>query len=160
MIRAVVTGAMGRMGQRIIHGIQEEDGICLAGALERPGHPDAGGDAGELSGIRKMDLPLSTELSSVLDDCDVVIDFTFPEVTTTFIIESSGYELILNEVPSTVVVTPSDSIEKGLCSFRVTLKYASPTRTTFLLFAPKFSEKVNWLSGARRTKITTRQKVR
>ncbi len=89
MIRAVVTGAMGRMGQRIIHGIQKEDGIRLTGALEKPGHPDAGGDVGELSGIGKIDLLLSTELSSVLDDCDVVIDFTFPEVSLKNIREAS-----------------------------------------------------------------------
>lgn len=81
MIRAIVTGARGRMGSRIIQRIHEEDGIRLTGALERAGHPDAGKDIGELTGAGKTGIPLATRLDSMLHDCDVVIDFTFPEVS-------------------------------------------------------------------------------
>ncbi len=81
MIKALVTGAMGRMGNRIIQRIQEEEGIQVAGALEMPGHPDQGKDVGELSGVDKIDVPLSTDLSSIIKEADVVIDFTLPQVS-------------------------------------------------------------------------------
>lgn len=89
MIRAVVTGAMGRMGRRIIQRIHEEEGIEVAGALERPGHPQAGKDVGELTGIGTIHVPLSTEIASILKNCDVVIDFTFPGVSLQNISEAS-----------------------------------------------------------------------
>ncbi|MDX1764857.1 MAG: 4-hydroxy-tetrahydrodipicolinate reductase [bacterium] len=81
MIRAVVTGAAGRMGQRIIHMLHEEDGIALSGALERTGHPQEGRDAGEIAGIGTIGVPLAAILEPLLPDCDVVIDFTHPDVT-------------------------------------------------------------------------------
>jgi len=81
MINAVVTGATGRMGQRIIRLLKEDEGIRLSGALERADHPDAGKDIGERIGIGTMGVPLSTEVELLLSRCDVVIDFTLPEVT-------------------------------------------------------------------------------
>jgi 4-hydroxy-tetrahydrodipicolinate reductase len=81
MTRAVVAGAAGRMGQRIIRLIHEEQGIHVCGAIEKHGHPMAGKDVGELAGIGQIGVPLSPALEPLLDNCDVVIDFTFPEVT-------------------------------------------------------------------------------
>ena len=51
MIRAIVTGAGGRMGGRIVTLIAETDGIELAGAVERKGHPLIGKDVGEGLGL-------------------------------------------------------------------------------------------------------------
>ncbi len=132
MIRAVVTGAMGRMGQRIIHGIQKEDGVLLAGALERPGHPDAGGDVGELSGIGKVNLPLSTKLSSILDDCDVVIDFTFPEVSLKNIREAS-------EAGKSMVIGSTGFTDREIETLR------DCSRKAPNLFAPNMSLGINLL---------------
>lgn len=80
MIRAVVTGAAGRMGQRIVRMLHEEAGIALSGALERAGHPLEGRDVGEIAGIGAIDVPLTTALVPLLHNCNVVIDFTHPEV--------------------------------------------------------------------------------
>ena len=38
MIKAVVTGAAGRMGSRIINVLSTSEGIRLSGAVERKGH--------------------------------------------------------------------------------------------------------------------------
>jgi 4-hydroxy-tetrahydrodipicolinate reductase len=69
------------MGKRIIQRIQGTEGIQLSAALELPGHPGQGEDVGDLAGIGRLDIPLTTELASVLNACDVVIDFTSPEVS-------------------------------------------------------------------------------
>ena len=41
MLKAIVTGAGGKMGGRIIALIHATDGIELAGAVEQPGHAAA-----------------------------------------------------------------------------------------------------------------------
>ena len=46
MIKAIVAGAAGRMGKRIIHMIQQNGDLTLAGAFEMPDHPSVGEDAG------------------------------------------------------------------------------------------------------------------
>ncbi len=81
MIKAVVTGAAGRMGGRIISVIEDTEGIELAGALERPEHYAVGQDAGEVVGIGEMGVKISSRLEETLKDADVLIDFTFPDVT-------------------------------------------------------------------------------
>lgn len=76
MIRAIVTGAAGRMGREIGRLIQEAEGMALAGALESPGHPALGRDAGEVAGIGPVGIRVTENLEEALADADVVIDFT------------------------------------------------------------------------------------
>ncbi|WP_337288025.1 4-hydroxy-tetrahydrodipicolinate reductase [Candidatus Methylomirabilis sp.] len=83
MIRAVVCGAAGRMGGRIIAMIQAADDFTLAGAVERPGNPRIGQDAGEVAGIGKIGIPLVGDLGTVMGEGQVVIDFTAPQATMT-----------------------------------------------------------------------------
>lgn len=83
MIRAIVCGAAGRMGGRIIAMIHEAEDIALAGAVEQPGNPHIGLDAGEVAGIGKIGIPLIGDLSAVMDQGQVVIDFTTPHATMT-----------------------------------------------------------------------------
>ena len=53
MVKAVVTGAAGRMGGRIISIISETEGIELASAVEHANHPALGADAGEHAGAQQ-----------------------------------------------------------------------------------------------------------
>ena len=80
-IRAVVAGAGGRMGQRIIVALDGQPGIALCGACERPGHPSLGCDAGVAAGIRAEDVLIEERMESVLPRGDVLIDFTAPEAS-------------------------------------------------------------------------------
>ncbi|KIH76286.1 dihydrodipicolinate reductase [Geoalkalibacter ferrihydriticus] len=81
MIKIAVTGAAGRMGGRIITAIKEAEGLELAGAAERPGHAMVGQDAGLVAGCGPLGVNISDDLEQVLSGADVLIDFTFPEVT-------------------------------------------------------------------------------
>jgi 4-hydroxy-tetrahydrodipicolinate reductase len=81
MTRIAITGAAGRMGRSLIQACHEADGIELAAALEHPEHPLLGSDAGELAGIGKNGVMLSTDLEAVSGAFDVLIDFTRPEPT-------------------------------------------------------------------------------
>ncbi|HUU41642.1 MAG TPA: 4-hydroxy-tetrahydrodipicolinate reductase [Desulfatiglandales bacterium] len=81
MIHAVVAGAAGRMGGRIIHMIQKSKDIKLSGAFERPDHPAIGKDVGELIGLGKINIYLKGAIGEAMGGSDVLIDFTTPEST-------------------------------------------------------------------------------
>ena len=81
MIRIAITGAAGRMGRMLIETVNETDGVCLAAALERPGSSLLGSDAGELAGLGRLGVKLVDSLRGVIDDFDVLIDFSMPQAT-------------------------------------------------------------------------------
>lgn len=74
-IRIIVSGARGRMGQRIVALAQEAKDMTIAGALEAAGHASVGRDIG---GIRIAD-----HLARVARRGDVLIDFSSPAATVT-----------------------------------------------------------------------------
>jgi len=81
MIKAVVTGAAGRMGSRIVNVLSASDGIGLSGALEKSGHAMTDQDAGGPAGIAPTGVKISGDLKAALAAGDVLIDFTFPETS-------------------------------------------------------------------------------
>lgn len=81
MIKAIVAGAGGRMGGRIVTMISEADGIELSAAFEHPDSPAVGRDAGEVAGIGKIGVTIEDSIDKVMDKGDVIIDFTFHEAT-------------------------------------------------------------------------------
>jgi len=76
MVSIIVCGAGGRMGGRIITLLTQTEGTRLAGAVERPNHPLVGKDIGEALGLGTLGVPVTDDLSKVLNAGDVVIDFT------------------------------------------------------------------------------------
>ncbi|WP_339490317.1 4-hydroxy-tetrahydrodipicolinate reductase [Pseudomonas sp. EL_65y_Pfl2_R95] len=81
MQRIAVMGAAGRMGKTLIEAVQQADGASLSAAVDRPDSSLVGADVGELIAVGKIGVALSGDLSAVLDDFDVLIDFTHPTVT-------------------------------------------------------------------------------
>ena len=84
MVKVLVAGAAGRMGQQLIKKIQEMPDLQLAGAFEAEGHAAIGRDAGELCGLGSLGIPISAGLEPVLDQGDVLIDFTFHKASIAF----------------------------------------------------------------------------
>lgn len=80
-MNVAIIGAAGRMGTRLIHAVCETHGLTLSGAVERDGHPQLGMDAGLIAGAGNLDVPLTNDLDAAVAVADVLIDFTFPEVT-------------------------------------------------------------------------------
>jgi 4-hydroxy-tetrahydrodipicolinate reductase len=78
MTTIAITGAAGRMGQRLIALASQDPDLQLVGAIERPGHPAQSRDAGEIAGIGPIHLPVTPDLGTTPD---VLIDFTAPDST-------------------------------------------------------------------------------
>ncbi len=76
-MRIGIFGASGRMGRAVIQAVQLSDSVSVGSAQVRVGSDFVGCDGGELAGIGRISVPLTTELTP--DEVDVVIDFTLPE---------------------------------------------------------------------------------
>jgi len=77
-MRLIVTGAGGRMGRTLVKAIAETEGLTLAGALEAPGSPLIGRDAGFLAGIGDNQIKLTADAASLAGKADGIVDFTIP----------------------------------------------------------------------------------
>ncbi|MBY4889655.1 4-hydroxy-tetrahydrodipicolinate reductase [Pantoea sp. DY-15] len=80
-----IVGAPGRMGRNLIQAVQQAEGVALGAALARSGSSLLGVDAGELAGIGKTGVIVSDDLQKVVNDFDVLIDFTRPEGTLEYL---------------------------------------------------------------------------
>jgi 4-hydroxy-tetrahydrodipicolinate reductase len=74
MLKVLVVGAMGRMGECVRAAIADTPGLELGAALEAPGHPSVGRSISD--GIQICDDP-----KAALASCEVAIDFTSPAAT-------------------------------------------------------------------------------
>jgi len=78
MIRVAIVGAAGRMGKALVETVNQTEDLTVAGATEQPGSSLLGADVGELAGIGKLGVAIASDLLDIIDDFDVVIDFTRP----------------------------------------------------------------------------------
>jgi 4-hydroxy-tetrahydrodipicolinate reductase len=81
MQRIAVMGAAGRMGKILIEAVGQAEGAQLSAAVDRPDSSLIGADAGELAAQGKIGVTLAGDVNAVLDQFDVLIDFTHPSVT-------------------------------------------------------------------------------
>ena len=81
MIKVAVTGAGGRMGRSHIEAITENDNTQLTAAIERAGSTFVGIDAGALAGVGENGVTVVDNIAAIVNDFDVLIDFTTIEST-------------------------------------------------------------------------------
>jgi 4-hydroxy-tetrahydrodipicolinate reductase len=127
-IKAIVVGAAGKMGSRIIHMINETPSISLFRAVERPDHPSVGKDIGEVIGLGKMNIPLEGGLKKAAGD--VIINFTNPKSS----IESLEFA---KETGSAIVIGTT-----GLSQEQVE-RIKDLTKSVRCVFSPNMSVGVN-----------------
>ena len=80
-MRLIVAGAGGRMGRTLVKAIAETKGLALAGAIEGPGSPLLGKDAGELAGTGANGVKITSDAAALIDKADGIVDFTIPAAT-------------------------------------------------------------------------------
>ena len=130
MTRIAVAGAAGRMGKALIEAVHQADGASLGAAVERPESSLVGTDAGELAGLGRLGVTVSGELEAVVDDFDVLIDFTLPEATAGHVetCRAAGRKLVIG-------TTGLDEAQRG--------RIAAAAEETAIVFAPNMSVGVN-----------------
>lgn len=81
MINIGVIGAGGRMGRMLIEAVQDNPRTTLSAAIERQGSSLIGADAGEVVGVGTLNVQIVDDLASVINNIDVLIDFSLPDAT-------------------------------------------------------------------------------
>ena len=116
-IKVGVIGAGGRMGRMLIEAVQNNAKTTLNAAIERQGSSLIGADAGEVAAIGRLDVQIVDELEAVINDIDVLIDFSLPDATeknmqvcaehnVAMVIGTTGF----NEAQEQVLATASEKI--------------------------------------------------
>lgn len=80
-MRVAIIGAAGRMGKVLIEAVDGTGGLELGAAVVEPGSSLVGADAGDMIGIGKTGIAMADSLAAVVNDFDVLIDFTFPDLS-------------------------------------------------------------------------------
>ncbi len=127
--RVALAGAAGRMGRTLAGLLAGHETLVLGAAGEHPQSPQLGLDAGVLAGVNPAGCPIVPDLATVIDDFDVLIDFTVPESTLRHV------ELCRRHGKRMVIGTT------GLGSSVAALEAAS--QDIAIVFAPNMSVGVN-----------------
>jgi len=81
MIRVALTGAAGRMGRNLIEACSQQKELRCTVASEQADSAFIGVDIGELVGIGRLNVAITADLAPLIQQCDVLIDFTHPAAT-------------------------------------------------------------------------------
>jgi 4-hydroxy-tetrahydrodipicolinate reductase len=79
-LKIAIVGASGRMGRMLIETILNDGGATLVAAIDQPGTPAIGKDAGELVGM-PCGVAVSSDIEAGIAQADCLIDFTRPQGT-------------------------------------------------------------------------------
>ena len=130
MMRIALVGVSGRMGLSLIKAAALAEHAELTVAVSRPESLAIGKDAGEMAGISTIGLPVGTDLMAVIDQFDVLIDFTRPDA-------SMAYIEICRQAGKKVVIGTTGYSEAQKADI------AEAAKDIALVIAPNFSVGVN-----------------
>jgi 4-hydroxy-tetrahydrodipicolinate reductase len=128
-IKVGVAGAGGKMGRMLIGRCIQDPCFQLMAAIERPESPLVGVDAGLLSGSTSTGVKVNSNLLEVIENIDILIDFTSPESTLSNV-------LVCQDKDKPIVIGTTglgDSVEA----------LESAARYIPIMFAPNMSIGVN-----------------
>lgn len=81
MLRIAIAGCAGRMGKALVQATLLDKEVKLTAATVTLGNPLSNTDVGLIAGIEAIHLKPSDDIHKVLDQFDVLIDFTIPAST-------------------------------------------------------------------------------
>lgn len=121
-MRVAITGAAGRMGKVLIEAVQDAEGATLGAAIVNPDSSLIGADAGEVAGVGKLGVVMVGKLEDAVADFDVLIDFTFPDLTLENLAfcKEHGKQMVIG----TTGLTDSEKLQLGAASESVPVVFA------------------------------------
>src|SRR4030066_50471 len=130
MTRIAISGVSGRLARALVEGGHQGQGMRLGAALDRAGSAAIGSDAGEISGIGRVGVAVGADLGALLDQFDVLVDFTRPEA-------SLDYLEICRQARKKLVIGTTGFDAAGKTAI------AAAARDIAIVFAPNMSVGVN-----------------
>jgi len=128
-MKIAIVGAGGRMGRMIIESTLNDGLATLVSAIDQPGTPAIGKDAGELVGM-PCGVPISSDVEAGIARADCLIDFTRPQGTL-------GHLALCRRHKVAIVIGTTGFDEQGKQAI------ADAAREIPVVFAPNMSVGVN-----------------
>ncbi len=126
-----INGVCGRMGQRIVHLAHEDSELQIGAALEWAGSPMIGRDIGEVVGLGRLGVAVTSAMAPG-ERIDAVIDFSTPEGTMALL-----PTCVDRKIPLVLATTGFTEAQKK--------EIDAAAHHTAILFAPNMSLVVNVL---------------
>jgi 4-hydroxy-tetrahydrodipicolinate reductase len=130
MVKIIITGACGKVGKTILNLALNDKEFSVTGLLETKTHPMIGKSIVNTEGITKDLLYIEGNLANIINECDVIIDFTEPGASLEYfrlarenkkaiVIGTTGFpESTLTEInkanDARVVISPNMSVGMNL----------------------------------------------
>jgi 4-hydroxy-tetrahydrodipicolinate reductase len=131
IVQTAIAGVSGRMGHALLEAVAADAGCGLHAAIDRPGSPLVGQDAGAAWGAASG-VQVTDQLAAALQGADALIDFTRPEATFGYLDACAAAG-----VPLVIGTTGFDDAGKA--------RIATAARQIPIVFAPNMSVGVNLL---------------
>ncbi len=130
MMRVAIVGASGRMGLTLIQAVTQAPALTLTVAIDRADSPVMGKDAGEAAGAGTVGINITDNLAAVIDQFDVLIDFTRPDVSIEYLehCRQAGKRMVIG-------TTGFSDAQKA--------QITEAAKTTAIMMAPNMSVGVN-----------------
>ena len=124
-----VLGANGRMGHALVRAVSESPSLELMGVIDGPSSTREGADAGESIGLGTLGVKVTKQLSTVIGNLDVLIDFSSPAATVAaaqlcaehgvkMVIGTTGFsaeqEQAVQEVAKTIAMVKATNMSVGV----------------------------------------------
>ena len=142
-IKVGVIGAGGRMGRMLIEAVHDNAQTTLNAAIERQGSSLVGADAGEVAAIGHLKVQIVDDLTAIINDIDVLIDFSLPDATeqnmqicaankVAMVIGTTGFnaqqEQVLKEASKQIAIVYAGNYSTGV---NLSLKLLAMAATAF-----------------------------
>ncbi|MDP8234024.1 MAG: 4-hydroxy-tetrahydrodipicolinate reductase [Candidatus Saelkia tenebricola] len=89
-VKIVISGCLGRMGERIACLAFNASDIEVIAGIEKEDHPSIGEDLSEVLGKGRRGIEITSDFKQAISKSDVLIEFTSPKVTLKHIQVASG----------------------------------------------------------------------
>lgn len=96
------------MGGAVVRAIHEAADVELAAAVDKPGSARIGKDAGTVSGVAELGVPITSTLSGALKRNRVIVDFTQPEASLGFLKSAAR-----SRIPIVIATTGFTAIQQA-----------------------------------------------
>lgn len=130
MLRLAIAGCNGRMGKALIQSIVASEGVRLTACTVSPMNTLINTDVGVIAGISPLHFKPVDDLNKIIDNFDVLIDFTTPDATLSHlkICQKNSKKMVIG-------TTGFNSEQKNLID--------EMSRDMAIVFAPNMSVGVN-----------------
>lgn len=130
--KLAISGASGRMGQRLVRLVRENPDFELTGALESPDSPNLGKDAGLVAGVGDIGVAVTSDFAAATAGAEAFLDFSTPDAVDENIVLAAE-----KKIPAIIGVTGLGEDTLG--------KLLAASQKIPILHAPNMSFGINLL---------------